>query len=92
MVLFEVIGNFGDGLIDPDKCFLEVAIPQTSALDLPPGSELRFVLTSPQELKAMSLKNWPALRRLKTWMAKSPVTVHHADSTGRALKPLLGFS
>jgi hypothetical protein len=89
VLLLEVIGGFGGGQIDPDKRFLEVAMSASSVVQLPPGGELRFVFTSPEELKEASKKNWPALKRLKAKLAKSLVAVHHADATGRALRALL---
>jgi hypothetical protein len=86
IVLREVIGGFGGGHVDPDKQFLVVAVSPSTQIDLPPGGELRLVLTSPEELKEASTKNWPALQRLQK---KTVVAVHHADKTGQALRALL---
>lgn len=89
ILLFEVIGGFGGGHIDPNRRFLEVSMAATSAVDMPPGGELRFVLTSPEELEEARHKNWPAFKRLKANLAKTLVAVHHADSTGKSLQALL---
>lgn len=89
VVLLEVIGGFGGGHVDPDKRFLEVAMSATSAVKLPPGGQLRFVLTSPEELQEASGRHWPALERLKATLAKTLVAVHHADAKGKILKSLL---
>jgi hypothetical protein len=88
ILLFEVIGGFGGGHVDPDKRFLEVAMANT-AVELAPGGELRFLFTSPQELEAANDKNWPAFKRLKANLAKTLVAVHYADPTGEQLKKLL---
>ena len=85
VVLFEVFGGFGGGRIDPDKRFVEMALGE-SAIPLRPGGQLRFVLTSPEELREASSKGWRALAKLKK---HDLVEVLYADSTGKALRPLL---
>jgi len=87
--LFEVIGGFGGGHVDPDKRFLEVAMSATSDVTLPPGGQLRFVLTSPEELREANGRHWPVLKRLKATLSKTLVAVHYADAKGKRLKSLI---
>ncbi len=87
LVLFEVIGKFGGGHIDPNKRFVEVAMSANSAVVLPEGGELRLVLTSPEELRVAIDKGWPMLERLKS--RHDVVAVLYADALGKKLKPYL---
>ncbi len=88
VILFEVIGGFGSGHIDPSKRFLKVGMA-TSKVPVAAGGELRFVLTSPEELQEAIAKNWKDVMWLKARLANA--RVHHEDAKGkRLLKALRG--
>jgi len=87
VIVFEVLGNFGGGHIDPNKRFLEVAMPANAAVPLPEGGALRFVLTSPEELKVAIAKAWPAWERLRD--RYEPMRILYADAHGKPWAALL---
>ena len=87
--LIEIIGGFGSGHINPDKRFLEVEMKPAGEAQLPNGASLRFIFTSPEELKVADEKRWPALVTLRKRLASATTKVHYVDDVGRRLKALL---
>lgn len=85
--LFEVIGDFGRGHIDPDRRFLEVTMASPAMAELGPDVELRLVLTSPEELRTANDEGWPALAKLRKRLhGRRPL---HTSDLGRTLEKLL---
>ena len=62
--LFEVIGNFGDGAMDPDRELFEVTYASTTGLPLEKGQYLHLVLTNPRELETATQENWEKVAEL----------------------------
>lgn len=80
--LFEVVGNFGAGMISPDKEIFEISFGSTDSLPLDPGRELHLWLTSPEEIKVAMAENWPSIQPLKNAIRKKEFEVLYKDRKG----------
>lgn len=56
--LFEVLENFGNNQIDPDRNLFEVTYGSSSDLSLAPGQRLHLVMTNPTEFRAALKEGW----------------------------------
>jgi hypothetical protein len=83
--LFEVIDRFGDRRVDPDNRIFELSYGSTPGFPLPPGRNLRLILTNPTEFRAAADAKWKAIVELK----ESNRHVLFADQRGRKLLRLL---
>ncbi len=63
--VFEVLENFGNGGIDPDREFFEVTYGYASGFPMNKNQELHLVLTNPAEFKRAAKENWAGFGELK---------------------------
>jgi hypothetical protein len=87
--LFEVLGNFGGGSISHDHKLFEVSFGSTPAFPLDPDTELRMVLTSPEELKTAIHDEWASLKRIRASVRDRSAELLWADAVGKSLWRLL---
>jgi hypothetical protein len=87
--LFEVLGNFGGGSIAQDRKLFEVSFGTTPAFPLDRGTELRMVLTSPEEFKVAVRDEWTSLNRIRAAKRVHSAEVLWADAVGKSLWRLL---
>lgn len=87
--LFEVVGNFGAGAIDPDSVLLETAFEPASDMNLR-NRRLRLVLTSPEEFRAAASGDWPQIQELKGSIGRGEARVLFQDDIGKDLGSQIG--
>lgn len=87
--LFEVLGGFGGGQVDPKKELFQVSFGSTAGLPLPAGRSLLLTLTSPPELRAAVHDDWKSLRPIRDALAHERARVVHSDKLGKTLLSLL---
>jgi hypothetical protein len=87
--LFEVLGNFGGGSIAQDRKLFEVSFGTTPAFRLDQSTELRMVLTSPEEFKVAVRDEWASLNRIRAAKRVQSAEVLWADAVGKSLWKLL---
>lgn len=63
--LFEVLENFGNGGVDPDRELFEVTYGYASGFPMNKNQELHLVLTNPAEFKLAANENWAGFDELK---------------------------
>jgi hypothetical protein len=81
--LFELVGNFGANLVDPDRRFLETTFAGERVF--PEGGhvpDLRVLLTSPTELDVALREHWPAAVELRDAISKGRYDVLSQDPVG----------
>ena len=78
--LFEVIQNFGDGEVDPDRELFEVTYASTTGLPLEKGQYLHLVMTNPKELEVATQENWVMVAELRAAMSAGDCRVLHKDA------------
>jgi hypothetical protein len=88
--LFEILGGFGGDEPSADKKFFEVAFASTKSFELPPGKELRLLLTSPREFEKAIAANWAGVKILRESKKAGTATVLYEDKTGKILWKALG--
>jgi len=83
--LFEVIGNFGQGMIDDRQKIFEVGFGGSDDLPLGPGQSLRLLLTSPEEFERTVKEDWRAIKELREERAQRRFQVLRQDKEGKRL-------
>jgi hypothetical protein len=84
--LFEVIEGFGPDEPDPDDVDLfQFGYGNTPGFPLPPGVNLRLVLTNPAELQKAIAGNWKAVGELAAARRNDEAIVLHSEGAGTAL-------
>ena len=63
--LFEVVGGFARGEINPERDLFETAFFSTPEFPLAAGEKLHLVLTSPEELSVALAEGWPLAIELR---------------------------
>jgi hypothetical protein len=82
--LFELIGNFGSNLVDPDRRLFETTF--AGARVFPEGErrpDLHVVLTSPSELTVALQESWPAAVALQRAIAAGNYDILYQDAVGK---------
>lgn len=88
--LFEVIEGFGPEEPDPEDADLfQFGYGNTPGFPLPPGANLRLVLTNPVELKRAVAGNWKAVGELRAARRADEAIVLHSEGEGAKLWELL---
>lgn len=87
--LFEVTDGFGGDAIDPEEKLFEFGYGSTPGFPLPPGANLRMVLTNPTELHHAIDNNWKAVQELRAARKAEQAIVIHADALGKRLWTLI---
>ena len=64
--LFEVIENFGNGTIDPDRDLFKVTYGRASGFPLEEDQALHLVLTNPDEFQRAAQQQWKRFKELKS--------------------------
>jgi hypothetical protein len=82
--LFEIVGNFGSELIDPDRRFFEVGFSGAQVFMARPP-DLRLVLTSPTEFREALRDGWPVIAELRRAIASQRYQIMYQDDVGRRL-------
>jgi len=88
--LFEVLGGFGDGQIDPKRKIFEMEFASNPNFPMPEERNLRLFLTSPEELREAVQKGWTSLLPLLRAAKAGEVDVLFKDKVGASLLRLLG--
>lgn len=83
--LFEVIGGFAGGEINPDGDFFETVFPSTSTIPPAEGDKLHLVLTSPDELGVAVEQGWPLAVEIKSAVQRGDFQELFHDETGARL-------
>lgn len=81
--LFEVIDDFGNEQIDPEKKLFTFAYGTTPGFPLPEGVRLWMMLTNPAELEKAIEENWKRVGELRAARTAGKAIVLHADAKGR---------
>ncbi len=87
--LFEVLGGFAGGHVDPKKELFQVSFGSTRALPLAVGRDLILTLTSPAELRAAVQGDWKSLRGVRDALAHGRAKIVSVDKLGKTLLSLL---
>lgn len=87
--LFEVLGGFGNGQIDPKRSIFEVEFSSNPNFPMPGDKSLRLFLTSPEELREAITKEWPSLTQVRRAVQDNEADVLFSDKTGKELLGLL---
>ena len=89
--LFEVIEGFGPEQPDPaDGDLFQFGYGNTPGFPLPPGVNLRMVLTNPHELRKAIAEKWKAVGELRAARSKADeAIVLHSEGEGNKLWELL---
>lgn len=87
--LFEVLGGFGNGQIDPKRSIFEVEFTSNPGFPMPSNKNLRLFLTSPEELREAVLKGWASLKHVRVAAQTRQADVLFKDAIGAELWELL---
>ncbi|KYF53787.1 hypothetical protein BE08_15930 [Sorangium cellulosum] len=87
--LFEVLGGFGDGRIDPKRSIFEVEFSSNPNFPMPDERDLRLFLTSPEELREAARARWASLKQLRDALQTEQADVLYSDRVGKDLLRLL---
>lgn len=87
--LFEVIENFGGGVIDPDRELFEVIFNSTSSFPLSQGQRVHLVLTNPEELKVATHEKWRLLEELRDAIHSNDSDLLYSDPNRTDLKDMV---
>lgn len=60
--IFELVENFGNGDVNPDKYLFEVEFGTSSDFPLEAGDMLHLVLSNPEEMRVAIHENWPNIQ------------------------------
>ncbi len=83
--LFEVVGNFAGGDINPGRELFEVTFAPSPGYDIPEGRNLHLVLTSPEELRVALQHHWSSAQEVSDAVRRGDAEVLHADDIGQEL-------
>lgn len=83
--IFEIIGNFAGGYVDPDQEMMEVSFGSSANFPLQEGQELHLVLTSPQEFEIANRDDWKSVQKIRQSMRNKRYSVLSMDETGKML-------
>ena len=87
--LFEVVGGFGGGAVNPDGNLFEVTYGTSSGFSSLNGEELHLVLTSPEELPVAVREQWPLALEVARAVRQGEFEVLYEDELGRKLLELV---
>lgn len=87
--LFEVIENFGEGAVDPDRELFEVTYNSTSGFPLEPGQHLHLILTNPREFEVAVREQWPLAQELQQAVRIGAFRTLHSDPRHAHLREMV---
>lgn len=87
--LFEVLGDFGSGQVDPKRSIFEIEFSSNPNFPMPNNKNLRLFLTSPEELREAVDKGWASVTQLRNSVRSGEAEVLFKDSDGAKLLELL---
>ena len=87
--LFEVVGRFASGQINPDNDFFEAEYLSTPEFPLASGAKLHLVLTSPEELLVAIERNWPLAAEIRRAVQRGDFQELFSDEEGSRLLGLI---
>lgn len=83
--LFEVVGGFGGGAVNPDGNLFEVTYGMSSVVSGSNGEQLHLVLTSPEELPVAVREQWPLAVEVARAIGQGEFEVLFEDEIGRQM-------
>lgn len=87
--LFEVLGGFGDGRVDPKCAIFEVQFSSNPSFPMPENKDLRLFLTSPEELREAVASGWASLTAVRNALQSGQADVLFQDKLGAELLGLM---
>jgi len=80
--VFEVIGGFGGGVVDPERELMEVSFGSSATFPLEEGREVHLVLTSPEEFEKAVEEEWPMIQEVRESIKNENYSVLSSDKKG----------
>lgn len=87
--LFEVVGGFGGGSLNPERNFFEVTYGPSSGFSSLNGEQLHLILTSPEELPVAVREQWPLALEVARALRRGEFEVLYEDELGKQLLELV---
>ncbi len=87
--LFEVLENFGNGGVDPNRELFEVTYGYASGFPMNKNQELHLVLTNPAEFKRAANEKWDGFKELNQAVVRGDFKILSPLKTHTDLQRLL---
>ena len=83
--LFEVIDNFGAGLLDDKKTLFEIAYDSSEEFPMKAHSQLHLVLTHPVEIDLALREQWPSAQEIRNAVLAGKCETLFSDAEGKQI-------
>ena len=87
--LFELLGHFASGQINPDRELLEGSFESSRRLPMESGQSLHLILTHFEELRVALAEGWPSAEEIRTSVLRGDFEILFEDEIGRQAMDLL---